>query len=55
MSSIQKVTEVRVTRVGQSRPAKTFNNSHPLIKYFRKTANPKRMKKFRMSEALPGI
>ena len=30
MTSIQEVTQVRVTHVWQSRPGKTFNDSHPL-------------------------
>ena len=53
MTSIQEGTQVPVTHVGQSHPTKTFNGSHPLS--FCITANPKSMKRFRMSEALPGI
>ena len=30
MTSMQEVIQVCVTHVGQSRPAKTFNGSHPL-------------------------
>ena len=47
MTPIQEVTQVLVTHVGQSHPATAFNGNHLL--------NPKRMKRFRMSEALPNI
>ena len=54
MTSIQEITQVPVTHVGQSHPAKTCNGIHPL-NVFCKTENPKHMKRFRMSEALPDI
>ena len=30
MTSLQEGTQVPVTHIGQSHPAKTFNGSHPL-------------------------
>ena len=46
--------QVPVTHIGQRHPAKTINDSHPL-NVFCRTAKPKRLKRFRMSETLPDI
>ena len=57
MTSSQEDIQVPITHIGHRHLAKTFNGSHPavIIECFCRTANPKRVKKFRMSETLPDI
>ena len=54
MTSLQDGTQVPATHIRRSHLVKTFDGSCPL-KYFRRTANPKRMKNFRIQETLPDI